>query len=475
MAFDQPSIHFSIIGAETLEDVEEVVPEGWATHSYDWNNKYGDTPIKMIRACMAFRNKHYDPSGWPPVFDPGYKAAHLGDYCWDAGDEYDDEGAGIVPTYRIAQIVSSTTGPMCPQPGWGSCLGVDKNSNDWSAEDEFVDEYIADDYIWLVGNEPDNEDQDFLNGTRAHPDNPGAGRGYAADAETYATFYRYMYDLVDTNIDRPPQLVFCQATFAGYEAPGLGLRYCEPAYDELVALVEQERSAPDMIYALSTHEYLVKRLSHGGIVYEHGAVLKRTPLPLAMVDWVEALQEFEDWAASTEGLEGKPLWLTEFGAYTAWCDKVGDQTLQSDDPGLACHRTNFVDIDAENGCVDDGESELEWGRDVFYGRDNQEGIWGLQKRQIGYLADSDGVYNHHWARAWWYTSVMHASVPDNCPEPEPGVEYATQQREASCVNTAWVWGDNGFCKDSPASLSQAGITLRRVLYCELTGTDCELP
>jgi len=68
MAFDQPSIHFSIIAA-TLEDVEEVVPEGWATHSYDWNNKYDDTPIKMIRACIALRNKHYPPTGWPPVFD----------------------------------------------------------------------------------------------------------------------------------------------------------------------------------------------------------------------------------------------------------------------------------------------------------------------------------------------------------------------------------------------------------------------
>jgi len=404
--------------------------------------------------------------------DAGYKAAHLGDYCWDAGDEYDDEGAGIVPTYRIAQIVISTTVSMCPQPDWGSCLDVDKNSNDWSAEEEFVENHIADDYIWLVGNEPDNEDQDFLKGTRAHPDNPGAGRGYAADAETYATFYRYMYDLVDDNIDRTPQLVFCQATYAGYEAPGLGLFYCETAYDELVTLLGQEGSAPGMIYALSTHEYLVRDFVHNNIRYRDGAILKRTPLPAAMARWVVALQQFEDWAASTEGLEGKPLWLTEFGAYTAWCDQVGNQLLQNDDPGLACHKDNFVDIDADNGCVPDPTSDLEWGRDVFYGRNNEEGIWGLQKRQVEYLVvDLDDGHKHHWARAWWYSAIMHASVPAICEVPD--VEYATQDRRESCANTAWVWGDNGFCKDSRTSLSQAGITLQSVLYCELADPDCE--
>lgn len=156
------------------------------------------------------------------------------------------------------------------------------------------------------------------------------------------------------------------------------------------------------------------------------------------------------------------MWLTEFGSWQAWCP--GIRLLQFEDTGIPCDPALNDDIDyvwgQNNGpCIDDNHDDLEWGRDVFYGRNHREGIWGLQTEQIRYLTQQN-----RWDIAWWFVSVASGYNPcSNIQLPKD---------QLLCDTTAWIWGDSFYCTQAVGQLGQGGIIYHNVLDCLLNGYDC---
>lgn len=446
---------FSIAGEEDIERVKTVIPAGLATDPYVWGTFDADPPIsniQMINNCISYRNRDINVS--PIQYQPGFANRHINDFCWDAGDEThraDNPSNQPQPTYRIAQVVAS---PDCPG-GVATCLDVRIDPNDYSAEST-VRTLIQANPSWtfLIDNEPDNAFQGALSGR------------FGTSSATYARFFAYMYHLVEDELPagQVPQLVFCQTTYAGREVTDLGLDYCEDAFNDLNTLLVDEYgypagSAPSLIYALSTHQYIVQYV----INEQNDTTLMAEYLQVSVDFWQDQLQEFEDWAAAN-GMGDKPLWLTEFGVYNAWCKKplplgIGHQ-------GIPCDPALNPDIDPTGNpdttpCEDDGEDELEDHRDVFYGRHNGEGIWGVQMGQISYLAQPE----HQWEAAWWFSGEGNGKKLCN-PNPPSAIR--------ACNQTGWVWGDSAFCLTDKEELSQSGITLRSSLNCIINGHSCSL-
>jgi hypothetical protein len=178
----------------------------------------------------------------------------------------------------------------------------------------------------------------------------------------------------------------------------------------------------------------------GPTEYAHGELLQSTVLPYALDRWVGYLQEFEQWARDN-GMENKPLWLTEYGSLKAWC-------YREDQPNEVVYDTGGV------GCLAPG------GRGnphVFYGRNQTEGLWGLMRGQISYLKRED----HNWNAAWWFVTRK--------GDPERPVL-------TDCNETAWLWGDNYRCfeKNTPLEdpLGRAGVMYRDTLLCLHYGQNC---
>ncbi|MCA9936995.1 MAG: hypothetical protein H6662_02955 [Ardenticatenaceae bacterium] len=398
---------FTVSGALSEDEVLQVVPNGLQYDPYNWNRLPNyDSSVQMIRSCLAYREKTIH---WNPIrveFSDYYQSNMVGHICWDPINQ------------QVAQIVND---PQCPHYDLSRpCLDVEHDSIPNTGETLFR-EYVHDNpsWIWLIGNEPDGITQDAI----VHDIQIGNGvitnTVLIGDHATYAEFFRQIYDIVDSEIDSAPKLVFCQTTYAH------NTNYCAAALDHLQSL----GYGPEHIYALAVHQYLRDREFFDGVPYSGGELLDGETLPIPGDDrtvleyaieerWIPYLQVFEAWAES-EGMGDKPLWLTEFGSWAAWCFETHNPPYLR--PG----------IDHEGGltCIDVGKPN------VFYGRNNHEGLWGLQTKQIEYLARTD----NNWEVAWWFVSRV----------------------GGGCSVTTWIWNSDFDCtapSPRPNNLSRAGET-----------------
>lgn len=137
--------------------------------------------------------------------------------------------------------------------------------------------------------------------------------------------------------------MFCQSTWA-FANGNRGLTYCANAFDALpealIAAGVTNVTAPGAIYALATHEYLQDcyeiRINQTSTEYCDSWLLTDGVIEYAVPQvWIAHLQEFEEWARTTPGLEDKPLWLTEFGSWRAWCPEVHPTNIVGV-PGVPC-------------------------------------------------------------------------------------------------------------------------------------------
>lgn len=102
---------------------------------------------------------------------------------------------------------------------------------------------------------------------------------------------------------------------------------------------------------------------------------------------------------------------------------------------------------------------------VFYGRNNREGIWGMQWRQVGYLSQT----SNRWDTAWWYV----AETTDTVDEPEG--EFG------ACRITVWLWeyqereGTVRHCEQPrkwDLVVSRAGLSYHQTLDCRVNRNNC---
>ncbi len=263
------------------------------------------------------------------------------------------------------------------------------------------------DTIWLIGNE--------LN---PNPGMPRTDAQLQAAAVHYAKFYKWVADTIKSVTGTTtPNMVFCQAM-------DTDKLFCELAYTEAVKLMGHQ-NAINAIYAISTHNYVAG-----------WDFLKEGNLPGATTAWISRMNDFANWANTVDGgaLANKPLWLTEFGSLDAWCP----ESL----PGAyGCPAKAGRDLD--NGAMRMFDDY------VFYGRNNREGLWGVQHATIDYFTNPNnepGKNQGDWQAAWWFRNEMGDWNFD-------GKGY-----NGECDMTAWLFGDNTFCTRSTGQVSRAGRT-----------------
>lgn len=431
---DWKPLYFSIAGADQANDpMTEAIPENLLISPYRWagpairNNGtywYPGNQIQFFHTCLAQRMKYW--SNGKVIFKETYGEWNEGDiFCWDPMTEH------------FARIVRETC--QDPVPAGEMCAHLETSGVEQQMM-TLIQQHPE--WIWVVGNEPDNGLQDALHGTLYMLDKNGDPQPwYTPTYAKYAAFYAHAYALVRNALvgtSYGPRLVFCQSTWA-FARGNAGLTYCENAFnalpDALIAKGVTNITAPDTIYALATHEYLqecyfIEIPNQPLTRYCDSWLLTEGVIEYAVPQvWIAHLQEFEEWAQTTPGLENKPLWLTEFGSWKAWCPEIHPANIAGV-PGVPCTAT---------------------GKDhVFYGRYPTEGIWGLQLLQVEYLAHVD----NNWQAVWWYVS-----------RDEKG-------SDSLCAVTAWVWGANDDCELNRYDLSRAGETYRQAIECKVNHINC---
>jgi hypothetical protein len=424
---------FSVAGATNETAVLQVVPTGHQIDPYIWDVLPNtNSSIQMLRVCTYYRPIQilYNPTR--PIFLGWYQANKIGHLCWDPLNE------------QIAQIINL---PGCPYYGetpTKACLDTEVDTIVNTGETELRSLVQNNpDWVWLIGNEPDNIWQDALIDEIDISNGVITTTVQLSGTLGYATFFKEIYEIIADEISSSPKLVFCQSTIAWNDPnrPNFGLDYCENAFDQLQIL----GFGSEQIYALATHQYMYTTETYGGNPYFGGELLDGTTQPIiedsrsVLVMTIEKfetyLQEFEDWAES-ENMGTKPLWLTEYGSLWAWCYEVQGALRPEIDEvgGVACPNT---------------------GQDyVFYGRNSNEGLWGLQTGQIEYLLHP----GNNWESAWWFVSKM-----------------GDWNGDGYCDMTAWLWKADFNCRVNsgrPDNLSRAGETQRLVLECIIQNTNC---
>jgi hypothetical protein len=278
--------------------------------------------------------------------------------------------------------------------------------------------------IWLIGNEPDIESQDNLTPLE------------------YAEFYGWIAKTITNQVrlEDPkafPKMVLCQT--------GANPKYCETAYFYLKELIKsghwpdwpENLEVKDTIWAISVHKYA-----------NDGFFLEEEKLSVAINDWKKAMNRFVRWSNTVDSskLAHKPLWVTEFGALEAFCPEKLEMREGVDHiAGIECPST----ANRGNGFMGDDY--------VFYGRNNREGIWGLQYRQIEYFVNPDNAFENNqgdWKAAWWFVSQRSGF------------------KKGECGYTAWLFGDNTNCDQNQDVMSRAGETYRDSIKCIIYGTQC---
>jgi hypothetical protein len=280
-------------------------------------------------------------------------------------------------------------------------------------------------WIWLIGNEPDIAKQDNLT------------------PQEYAEFYGWVAKTItdQLRLEYPeafPRMVMCQTT--------ANPTYCETAYLFLKELVNsgywpdwpEDLEVKDTIWAISTHKYA-----------DDCFPLEEESLSAAMYDWKKALNRFARWSNTVDGgrLADKPLWVTEFGALQAFCPEKLEMRAGVDQKGgIGCPSK----ASRGNGQMDDDY--------VFYGRNNREGIWGLQHQQIEYFVNPHNTSENNqgdWEAAWWF--IAHANDGNN---------------DGECDYTVWLFGDHTNCIKNQDSVSRGGETYRNSINCLISGENC---
>lgn len=416
---------FSVAGAD-FTWLGEVIPEPLQISSYSWSLKESEfiasRTIKMIRSCYYFRARA-EVAEYENVLHYYYQDTNYAKemICWDP------------TTNQIAKILPASFCPM-NKP----CLDIesDQISPSETGLNLFTEAVRSNpDWIWLIGNEPDRPDQDNILRDIYELDHLNQVRSLPVDGPvTYAYFFKTIYDTI-ANENVVPKLVFCQASATYFiEGADLGTNYCIQAYAELITLNVGNSSTkfnPSHIYALSNHHYVWPQII-GGVEYKDGELLSgraingQPILDYVTANWINDLQVFENWAIDA-GMGDKPLWLTEYGHLSAWC---------------------YPNYDSHGGELEPGGVYCPPGdRKVFYGRNSNEGIWGLQKRQMAYLAGN----HNQWQAAWWFVSQM-------------GL------KDGVCDQTAWLWQDDHNCTET-GSRTRAGETHYELL-CAIEGYNC---
>lgn len=293
------------------------------------------------------------------------------------------------------------------------------------------------DWIWIIGNEPNLSDQDDMS------------------PEAYAEFFGHVA-MALTRALRPrdpqavPRLVFCQVSSPAQK------EYCEHAYFILQRLIRSGRltewprdvHVADVIHALSVHSYVrTDSVCDPDRWRCFGARLEEDRLEETMATWQHGLDEFARWAKSVDrgALAAKPLWLTEFGILSAFCPRPLD--VRRGDPEGSVHCQDAAK--RGNGRPDDDP--------VFYGRNDREGIWGVQRLGLGYLLnpENDPKANQgDWAAAWWFAGSLPWYV------------------RGECFFTGWLFGHDVDCGRDVDRVSRAGETFRDTLECLTSGRRC---
>jgi hypothetical protein len=296
------------------------------------------------------------------------------------------------------------------------------------------------DWIWIIGNEPDVAGQDDMS-----PAAYAEFFGHVAMALTKALRAR--------DPQAVPRLVFCQVSSPARR------RRCEQAYFVLKRLIAQGRwpdwpsdlSAADVIHAVSVHGYArTDRECGPQASLCFGARLEESRLEETMAAWRHGLDEFVRWVKSVDGgvLAAKPLWLTEFGALAAFCPRALEVRSGSDPKGgVGCPDMAKRD----NGRVQDDP--------VFYGRNDREGIWGVQRIALRYFLNPDGEPNANrgdWAAAWWFGG------------------HLAWYGGGECLMTVWLFGHDVDCGRSKHRVSRAGRTFGDTIQCLTRGRRCPL-
>jgi hypothetical protein len=286
------------------------------------------------------------------------------------------------------------------------------------------------DWIWIIANEPELYWQ-----------------GNLLPWE-YAEFFGWVAKTITnklrlTHPNALPKLVFCQVASPDHSD------WCEAAYFHLKHLVNtgywsdwpEGLEVGDTIYALSTHNYI-------GIP-SYGFMLEEERLSQYMDNWRNSMNDFVHWANTLDGgaLADKPLWMTEFGSLWAFCHKKLEMRSGTDQSGgIGC---------PERANRGNRESSDDY---VFYGRNNREGLWGLQDQQIEYFinpTNSPRKNRGDWEAAWWYV----ATVSD-------------LNGDSECDGTTWLFGDNLDCTKNLDEISRAGEIYRDTINCLINGESC---
>jgi hypothetical protein len=380
---------FGVTGASPRETAL-LVPGNLQAAPYDWDLvPSNDTSIQVLRSCDYYTTV---------LGIPSLSANHW--WCWDQ-------------TQRTLIAFSGAT----------AFADVAHSHPDW---------------IWMIANEPDRDDQDHLS------------------PEAYAEFFgavatRVANALRTDNPSAVPQLVFCQVSSPDQKS------YCEQAYFILQQSIQgghwpdwpSDLHAADVIHAISVHNYVLTDPAcqpAGPVCF--GSPLEESRLEQTMAAWSGAMDAFARWADSVDGgaLADKPLWLTEFGALWAFCPGVLEFRIGIDPMGgVACPDA------AKRG---DGKIADDF---VFYGRNEREGIWGAQRLALNYLLNPGGdpsANRGDWAAAWWFTGRM---------------EWLDRNE---CKQTVWLFGDNTDCSRNFRRVSRAGQTFRNTISCLAYGRRC---
>lgn len=286
-------------------------------------------------------------------------------------------------------------------------------------------------WIWLIANEPDLVGQDELS------------------PEQYAEFFGHVAAIVAKNLkssdpDTVARLVFCQVSQPGQK------NYCERAYVALKALLARRHwpewpesvKPADVVHAISVHNYVVTYDTCDSDDSRcYGSSLEENHLRHSTQQWARAMGEFSRWAKHLDGgsLADKPLWLTEFGALAAFCPRRLEMRPGVDRiGGVGCPHA----ADRTNGRREDDF--------VFYGRNEREGLWGVQRATLAYLlnptGDADGS-RPKWVAAWWFSTRVDWSSAGECSA------------------TSWLFGHDVDCNRHLDTVSRAGETYRDTIHC----------
>jgi hypothetical protein len=297
------------------------------------------------------------------------------------------------------------------------------------------------DWVWIVSNEPDLEDQDALSPIE------------------YAEFFGHLAAIIASHAQAKNPAALARLVFCQVSSPQRR-EYCERAYFALTTLVARghwpewpERvSVADVIHAIAVHNYVATYNSCNPDGWRcYGSPLEEEHLADSAAHWVRNMDDFARWADELDGgvLADKPLWLTEFGALWAFCPRRLDLRPRIDQVGgVGCPRA----ATRHNG---ERTDDL-----VFYGRNEREGIWGVQRATLRYLLNPtrDPSGNRgDWVAAWWFNTRI------NWPH---GNE---------CVMTAWLFGHSVDCEQQLDTINRAGETYRSTLECLIASRRCPEP